>query len=164
MSGMAKRALALVLFALGSTLGLVLLYLASRSNYLLFHVCVESYAIAVGFCVSVVAINQQTHDQDGSFTFMGVAFAAVGILTILHMASYKGMGVFPGVSANVATQFWVASRYLHAVSLLVSLAFAGRRAKLAVIVPVMAGVDLRVARLPCLFCRRRRIDCLQESQ
>jgi signal transduction histidine kinase/CheY-like chemotaxis protein len=118
------------------------LYIVSRSNYLLFHVCVEIYAIIICFFISILTTNRHEADQNGYFTVVGVSFAGLGALTILHMAAYKGMGVFPTWGTNEAAQLWIASRYVHAVMLLAGLAFAGKRASQRVVIPVVVGVCL----------------------
>ncbi len=47
--------------------------------------------------------------------------------------AYKGMGVFPGHGPNLATQLWIAARYLESISLLVAPLFLGRKIRPAVI-------------------------------
>lgn len=57
--------------------------------------------------------------MDNSFLlFIGIAFLFVGGLDLLHTFAYKGMSVFSFTGANVATQLWVAARYVAGVSFL----------------------------------------------
>lgn len=62
-------------------------------------------------------------------SFIGIAFLFIAVVDLLHTLTYKGMGVFPGISANLATQLWISMRYLFAFSLLIPLLFIRRRIK-----------------------------------
>lgn len=68
--------------------------------------------------------------MDNNFlAFIGIAFLFIAALDLLHTLAFKGMGVFPNVSANLATQLWIAMRYLFAFSLLIPLLFIRKRIK-----------------------------------
>lgn len=101
--------LLLVLF--GSLFGL------AQKNYLLFHVLVELSTVVVaasGFLVVWVARGKV---ENGFFLILGTSLLPVASLSLLHALAYKGMGVFPGLNADPATQLWVASRFLLAGSM-----------------------------------------------
>jgi hypothetical protein len=59
--------------------------------------------------------------------FIGVAFLFIGGVALLHTLAYEGMNVFPEVSPNLATQLWIAVRYLLSFSLLTGFLFVRRK-------------------------------------
>ncbi len=110
---------------------LVLLYLLSRSNYLLFHGIIELFSIVVGFAIFVVAWNTRKLVSNDFVLFLGVAFLFVAVVDVFHTLAYQGMGVFPGFGANEPTQLWILARYIEAFSLLLAPLFLTRRLRLA---------------------------------
>ena len=119
-----------VLAALLGAAVVVALYLVSRHNYLLFHSLVESFSIVIAFAIFAIAWNSRRIVENSYLLFVGFAFLAVAPVDLVHMLAYKGMGVFPGYDANLATQLWIAGRYLISLSLLLAPAFLGRRLNL----------------------------------
>ncbi len=103
------------------------LYLTSLQSYLLFHSLVELFTIIVAAGVFVIAWNARAYLDNNYLLFVGIACFFVALLDLFHTLAYKGMGVFPDRSGNLATQLWLASRYLQALSLLVAPFFLGRR-------------------------------------
>jgi PAS domain S-box-containing protein len=116
-----------ILAAIG--IGLVGLWLAGRVSYLLFHSLVELFVILVAWGIFIIAWNSRRFITHSFFLFLGVAFLAVGALELLHILAYKGMGVFPGATADLPTQLWIAARSLEAVSLLVAPFYLTRRVR-----------------------------------
>ena len=102
------------------------LYAARIYNFLLFHVLAETFSVVVAFSVFLVAWNARRSQENHYFLFVGIGYLFSGGLDLLHMVAYRGMGVFPGHDANLATQLWVGARYLQAISLLASPRFADR--------------------------------------
>ncbi len=76
---------------------------------------------------------------NGYLLFLGFAYSGVGVLDLVHTLSYKGMGVFPGISADEPTQLWIAARYLEAAALFAAPTFLKRRVPVGV-VTVAVGV------------------------
>jgi PAS domain S-box-containing protein len=123
-------------FVLSGLLVLPLLYVISRSNYLLFHSLAEVFSIVIAFGVFIVFWNSRQFLDNGYFLFIGIAFLFIGGLDLLHTLAYKGMGVFPGNGANLPTQLWIASRYLESVSFVAALVFVRRKPRPG---PVLVG-------------------------
>jgi signal transduction histidine kinase len=116
--------------ALGSlVVGLAVLgglYLTS-GHYLLFHSLVEMFSVVVAFGIFTVFWNARRFLDNGCFLFLGVAYLFVGGLDLLHTLAYKGMGVFSDHTANLATQLWVAARFVESFSILAAPLFLRRR-------------------------------------
>ncbi|ALC17369.1 PAS/PAC sensor signal transduction histidine kinase [Desulfuromonas soudanensis] len=106
---------------------LIGLCLASFYNYLLFHTLVEFFSVVVACGIFMIAWNTRRIIKNNYFLFVGIASLFVALVEISHVLTYKGLGIFPGISPDIATQLWIASRYLQSLSLLVAPWFIGRR-------------------------------------
>ena len=53
---------------------------------------------------------------------VGYVYFFVAIFDFAHTLAYQGMGVFPGDTANLATQLWIIPRFFEAAALLMSAA------------------------------------------
>ncbi len=107
-------------FALAGVVILAGLYLLSRYNYLLFHSFAEGFSIVIAFAIFAIAWNSRRFLDNNYLLFVGIAYLFVGILDFIHTLGYRGMGVFPGYGTNLATQLWIAARYMESLSLLVA--------------------------------------------
>jgi len=103
------------------------LYLLSLYSYLLFHSLVEIFSIVIGCGLFLVAWNVREFIRNNYLLFIGVAYLFVAGVDLVHMLSYKGMGVFTDFDANLPTQLWIAARYMESVSLLIAPMFIERK-------------------------------------
>lgn len=110
-----------------SLLVLLGLFLTSLHSYLLFHSLAEVFSIFITCGIFVITWNSRRLLDNNYLLFLGIAFLFVAGLDLLHMLSYKGMGVFPGEDANLPTQLWIATRYLESVSFLIAPLFFKRK-------------------------------------
>jgi signal transduction histidine kinase len=100
-------------------LGLLLvLYVISTMNYLIFHSLIEIFTIVVAACVFVITWNSRKYLNNNFFIMAGIAFLFISIINVVHLLAYKGMNLFPEHGADLATQLWIAGRYLESFSLL----------------------------------------------
>lgn len=113
---------------LATTLGVILIYI-SFINYLLFHTIIEVATVIFYFSVSIIAINTYKISNNSYFTFLGISFAFSGFFNLLHALTYKGIGIFYGDTANLATQLWIITRFLQSVSLLIAFTFIEKKLK-----------------------------------
>lgn len=110
-----------------SALSLIGCYFLSRSNYLLFHCAVEIFGIIIGFIIFAIAWNSRRIMNCNFLLFIGISFLFICPISLLHTVAYQGMGVFPDVGANLATQLWVITRYMFSISMLVAVLVANKR-------------------------------------
>ena len=103
------------------------LYLISRYSYVLFHSLVEVFSLVVGCGVFVIVWNSRLRLDKGFFLLLGIALLWAGVLDLVHMLAYKGMGVFADRDANFPTQLWIAARYFTALAFLLATAFVRAR-------------------------------------
>lgn len=112
-------------------------------SFLIFHVLVEMFSVIVAWGILTVALNSRRFLRHSFFLFLGVAYAAVGLIDLVHTLAFKGMGVFPGYTADLPTQLWIAARYVNAVALLLAPLFLTRRVRLGwIVLPFMAAAFL----------------------
>ena len=105
-------------------------YELSHHNYLLFHSLLEILSITVAFVMLAIAWNTRHLSTNHFLLFIGVGYAFIGGVDLLHTLAYRGMGVFHDPGSNLATQLWVVARYLEALTLLTAPVFLTMRARL----------------------------------
>jgi PAS domain S-box-containing protein len=103
------------------------IYLTSLYSYLLFHGLAEGFSIVIACGIFMIAWNARRLLQNHYLLLIGIAYLYVGGIDFVHTLAYKGMGVFEGFGANLATQLWIAGRYLEALSLLLATIFLHRK-------------------------------------
>jgi len=105
---------------------LVVLYLVSTVNFLLFHGIIELAGLAVGFSIFIIVWNTRRVIPDTFFLIVGISFLFFGGIDLIHTLAYKGMGIFPGDNADLPTQLWIAARYFQSIAFLAATFFIGR--------------------------------------
>jgi|GEM_PF-6670683 len=103
-----------------------LYYLSIHSEFLLFHTVIELTAITIAICAFIIAWNGQRLHINAYLLLLGVGFGSAASLTLLHTIAYKGMGIFQ-LQGDPASQLWVASRGVLAVTFLIAPLAIGRR-------------------------------------
>ncbi|HEY3368424.1 MAG TPA: MASE3 domain-containing protein [Symbiobacteriaceae bacterium] len=109
---------------------LVALMISEHYSYLLFHSLVEFSSVIISVGIFILIWNLQEFIESGYLRLLGTAYLAVAWLDFIHALAFKGMGVFPGNDANMATQFWVAARFVQAASLLAAPFLTHKKLKL----------------------------------
>ena len=110
-------------YVLLGALILLLLHLTTLHSYTLFHSIAEGFCIAISAGIFMFAWNSRKLMDNNYVLFLGIASLFIGILDGLHALAYKGMGVFDAPGANLATELWILTRFVHAVSFLAALMF-----------------------------------------
>jgi len=101
-------------------LGLVLVYLTSLYDYLLFHSIAELFSITIAGGVFFVGWNSRKYMKSSFFLILGISSLFIGIIDLAHTLAYPGMVIFVGSDTNLAASLWIAARYLQAGSCLVA--------------------------------------------
>jgi PAS domain S-box-containing protein len=96
------------------------LYGVSLYSYLLFHSLVEGFSIVIACSIFALLWNSRRIIDNPYLGIIGIAYLFVGGFDFLHTLAYKGMGVFPEHGANLATQLWIAGRYLQGISFVIA--------------------------------------------
>ncbi len=104
----------------------ILLYLLSRTNYLLFHVLVELLSVVLAAAVFTIGWNARQLVVSPLFLILATGFLATGFVDLFHTLTYKGMGVFALAGSNLSIQLWIVARTLEAVTFLLAALHLGR--------------------------------------
>lgn len=98
-----------------------LLYLLSLYNYLFFHLTIELFTMLIGTLIFTVAVIAKKFDRKSFLIILGPGIMVASLITFLHMATFKGMGIIPGYDANLPTQLWIILNYILATSIFIAL-------------------------------------------
>ena len=121
------------------------LVIISQHNYLLFHAFAELFSIAVAWSVFLLVFNARRFVDNDALMVLGTALLFIGLIDLLHTLAYRGMGIFHAADeANLATQLWIAARYVESLSLLFFVFLLGRTVRLALVTVLYALVTLLV--------------------
>jgi len=106
--------------------GGTLLFLLTRTNYLLFHVLIELASVVMAATVFTIGWNARHMVRTPFLLLLATGFLATGLIDLMHLLTYKGMGVFPYSGSDLSTQLWVAARALEASAFLLAALHLGR--------------------------------------
>ena len=109
-----------------------ILYLTKFYSYLLFHSLAELVTITVALTIFILIWNSRHYIDNAYFIILGVAFFFSGIIDSFHLFAYKGMNVI-GEGSNLATQFWLAARYMMSLSFFAAPLFSGRKPRIGAV-------------------------------
>jgi diguanylate cyclase (GGDEF)-like protein/PAS domain S-box-containing protein len=112
--------------AFGLLLLLMGVHLMSNYNYLLFHIAAELFSIFIAITIGIIVVNCWQSIRNQYVLFIGLGYLFVGLLDVLHTLTYKGMPIFRDYD-YYAPQFWIAARYLEAISMLIGFVFLGTK-------------------------------------
>lgn len=112
----------------------------SMYSYLFFHSLVEVTISVVALGVFVIAWTSRPYMENNYLMLLGVMYLFVGPIGLIHLLAYKGMGVFPGDSANLPTQLWILSRYIIAFSLVAAPLLISRKLDWGLVIASYAAV------------------------
>ncbi len=93
------------------------IYMSAGYSYLLFHSLIEFTTITIAFTLLILTWHTRHFLTTGFLKAVGIGYGLIAIIDLLHTLAYRGMGVFPAHEANLATQLWIAARYLQALLL-----------------------------------------------
>ena len=137
------------------------LYICSLYSYLLFHSLIEITTIAIGFTLFILIWNSRRFLSNHFLSILGIGYAFIALIDLLHTLAYKGMNVFPGFGANLPTQLWIAARSLQAVTLCVAALFVERRTEYRA---VLCGYAVTVSIVVAMVFSGNFPDCYIEGK
>lgn len=116
------------------------LFLVMQQNYLLFHLFAELFAVIVSVAVFMIAWNTRATNQSPFLAFVGLSLPAVALLDLLHSVSFQGMNVIGEGGPNLATELWIAARYVQVAIFLAAPLLAETHLRTGDILLVQAGI------------------------
>lgn len=117
----------------GGSAAIAGLLVLSRYHFLLFHTLAEIFSIVIAGTIFVLTWNSRRFLDNGYLLVFGTAYLFIGGIDLLHTLAYQGMNIVPGSlasnpnAANMATQFWVAGRYVQGLTLVLAPLFLRRK-------------------------------------
>ena len=121
-----NRDITLVFQCILAIIFVIVLYIISLNNYLLFHGIVELVGIAIAFSIFMLVWNTRKFLPDAFFLIIGISLLFTGSLDVIHTLAFKGMGVFAGNNADLPTQLWIAARYFQVIAIFIATLFIGK--------------------------------------
>ena len=118
------------------------LYLVSQYNFALYHTTVEFTTIAISLAIFLLVWNSRKIIDNNYLIFIGVTFVFIAILDFLHTLVYQGVGIFPEPGGALSTRFWIAARYMQAITLLAAPLFIRRNLRLDLVAIVYLLADI----------------------
>ena|GEM_PF-2369889 len=110
--------------------GLLLLasFVTERYNHLLFHTIIEMLSLIATWSICIFAVYTHQYSQNSFFMFLGIAYAFIGALQLVHVLTYPGMNVFSlGQPNDLTGQLWLVARFFESITLLASINFLTQR-------------------------------------
>ncbi|WP_261788356.1 MASE3 domain-containing protein [Methanosarcina thermophila] len=109
---------------------LILLYLISLSNYLLFYTVVELFIVYVAYVIFLIVWKSRSRLENRYLIILGIGYFFVGGVDFLGTLAFHGMGVFPGFDTNLTVQLHIIARFLRSATFLIApllLIYTGER-------------------------------------
>lgn len=120
----------LALSATGLLIAGAALYAVSVYSFPVFHGLIELFAASAALAIFFVSWHSRRFLDSPYVGVIGMAYLGVAIVGVLHTLAYKGTSVFPGASNDLATQLWLADRYVAAIAFVVAPFFVNRKVDL----------------------------------
>ncbi len=98
---------------------LIFLYLTRYSYHLLFHTAAELFVCAISFALFFISHNTSSMTKNNFIVFLGIGYFFIGIIDMFHIFIYSGVSIiFKTGDQSRVVQFWIAGRYMTAITLL----------------------------------------------
>jgi len=107
-------------------MALLVLYVISRYNYLLFHSLADGVSIIIAACVFAIIWSGRRIVDNGYFLYVGIALLFFAFWDLMHLLGNKNMGVFPQYG-NLGPALYIVSRYILSLSLIIAPLYINRR-------------------------------------
>ena len=121
-----KRNLNILKYIVFCGLVIAAAYLVSSSNYLLFHSFADMITVLIAASVFIIVWNGRRLLDNNYFLYIGIALIFFAFLDFMHLLGNKDMGIFPQYG-NLGPTFYIASRYVLSISLVIALLFVKRK-------------------------------------
>ena len=124
-------------------LALPVFYAISRYNYSLFHSLVDGVSIVIAACVFTIIWNERHLIDNNYYLYVGITFLFWAFLDFMHLLGNKNMGVFPAYG-NLGPAFYIASRYILGISLMIAPLFINRKLNATLMFGVYSLITLLI--------------------
>ena len=105
----------------------VILVAIAQYDGLTFHFLAEGLPIGISFTMFAVIWWMRQFKANPFLLFIACGYFWIGSLDLAHTMVYKGMNLFVVGEANLATQFWIGTRYLESLLLIAAPIFGKKK-------------------------------------
>lgn len=98
----------------------ILLYLISLNNYLLFHIVIELFSVYFAYVIFLIIWKSRSRLENRYLLILGVSYFFVGSFDFLSALAFHHTGTFPGFGINLTARFCIIARFLESTSFLVA--------------------------------------------
>lgn len=130
---------------LGILLVVVVLHAIAIDHFLLYHTLVELLRIVVLSGLFVLAWHTHHWSDNNFLKVVGTAAVFIAGLELLHTLAYRGLSLFGSDDGNLATQLWLAFRYLEAGAFLLAVLLVNRPVRQGLLVGLFAALTASLA-------------------
>lgn len=111
------------------TILLILLYLTSLYNYLLFHSMAEIFSIVIAGAIFIIGWHSKSCLGNSYLQYISIAYLFIAVMDLFHTLSYPGMNIFRDYD-YYAQQMWIGARFFEAAVLVTGFFFVKRQKQL----------------------------------
>ena len=122
----------------------LVLYVVAQNNFLIFHVAAEWFAIFITLVMFTLAWSTYDLSRNSYLTFLACGYVWVGMLDFGHTLVYKDMHLLVVDEGNLASQFWIATRYLEAFILILAPLFAAKTVRMLPLLVLIGLIALSI--------------------
>ena len=109
---------------------IIILIFCASYNYLLFHVFVELISVVIAFSLFTITWNLRDKLRNNYLLMVGICAGFIAFLDLMHTLTFEGMDIIKDSNGLYAPQFWIATRWMEAVTLLVGFLFVNLKKKI----------------------------------
>jgi PAS domain S-box-containing protein len=129
----------------------IFLWLVGLYNFALYHTTVEFITVAISVAIFLLIWKSRRIIDNNYLLFIGITFIFIAALDFLHTLVYQGVGIFPDGGGTLSTRFWIAARYMQAVTLLAAPLFIRRTIRLDLVMIVYLAADILIVSSILIF-------------
>lgn len=107
----------------------ILSYLISRTNYLLYHILIELFSVFTCLLIFLISTFSKKYSGVGIIEVIGAGFIYIAAIDFIHTLSYRGMNVFTNLNSDFTTQMWIIARFIQALILLSGILLINKKPK-----------------------------------
>ena len=89
----------------------------SVTDFVFFHSVFETLSVIIGLSIFMVGWNTRSNLKFNYLFILGVLYACVAVVDLLHTVTYPGVNLFSGIKFNTSVQLWLLARFLESVGL-----------------------------------------------
>jgi len=100
------------------------------------------FSIFVAYTIFAITWNTRDQIDSGFIIILGISFLFIGSIDLIHTFAYKGMNILPIQGADLATQLWIAARYMESISMLAAILLFNKRVKAGLVLTLFVLFSL----------------------